>query len=279
MTDVRIAFVAFLVASVSLSGCLSGEADTSPADLRLATTTSMRDSGLLDVLLDEFTTLTNYSVEYVAVGTGAALRLGEQGDVDALIVHAPDLETSFVEAGHGTGRTQVAWNAFVLLSPSMNAASLDEAFLDLLNNERCFVSRGDFSGTHEKEQAIWRRLAASHDVELVEDHNGLHPDGDWYFSIGQGMGAAINMADEKRCSTLSDWGTALNFQSQISLNRYTFNDSLLYNPYSYIPVSGVDHPAVDALQTYLLNEGRHTIASFTIEGEHAFFLPEVNREP
>lgn len=239
----------------------------------------MRDSGLLDVLLDEFTTLTNYSVEYVAVGTGAALRLGEQGDVDALIVHAPDLETSFVEAGHGTERTEVAWNAFVLLSPSMNTASLDEAFLDILNNERCFVSRGDFSGTHEKEQAIWRRLASTHDVELVEDHNGLHPDGDWYFSIGQGMGAAINMADEKRCSTLSDWGTALNFQSQISLNRYTFNDSLLHNPYSYIPVSGVDHPAVNAFRTYLLNEGRHTIASFTIEGEHAFFLPDINREP
>lgn len=259
---------------MSLSGCLSGEADTSPTDLRLATTTSMRDSGLLDVLLDEFTTLTNYSVEYVAVGTGAALRLGEQGDVDALIVHAPDLETSFIEAGHGTQRTQVAWNAFVVLSPSMNAASLDEAFVDIFHNERCFVSRGDFSGTHEKEQAIWRRLAATHDLELIEDHNGLHPAGDWYFSIGQGMGAAINMADEKQCSTLSDWGTALNFQSQISLNRYTFNDSLLYNPYSYIPVSGMDHPAVDALQNYLLSEGRHTIASFTIEGEAAFFLPD-----
>jgi len=268
------AFVAFLVASVSLSGCLSGETDTSPADLRLATTTSMRDSGLLDVLLDEFTTLTNYSVEYVAVGTGAALRLGEQGDVDALIVHAPDLETSFIEAGHGTNRTLVAWNAFVLLSPSLNGTTLDEAFLDIYRNERCFVSRGDFSGTHEKEQAIWHRLAATHNVELVEDHNGLHPDGDWYFSIGQGMGAAINMADEKRCTTLSDWGTALNFQSQISLNRYTFNDTLLYNPYSYIPVSGMDHPAVGALQSYLVNEGRHTIASFTIEGEAAFFLPD-----
>lgn len=274
MTDVRTVFVTFLVASVSLSGCLSGEADTSPTDLRLATTTSMRDSGLLDVLLDEFTTMTNYSVEYVAVGTGAALQLGEQGDVDALIVHAPDLETSFIEAGHGTQRTQVAWNAFVVLSPSMNAASLDEAFVDIFHNERCFVSRGDFSGTHEKEQAIWRRLAATHDLELIEDHNGLHPAGDWYFSIGQGMGAAINMADEKQCSTLSDWGTALNFQSQISLNRYTFNDSLLYNPYSYIPVSGMDHPAVDALQNYLLSEGRQTIASFTIDGEAAFFLPD-----
>jgi len=274
LIDVRTALVTLLVTSVSLSGCLTGEVNAEPADLRLATTTSMRDSGLLDVLLAEFTALTHHSVEYVAVGTGAALRLGEQGDVDALIVHAPDRESAFIEAGHGTGRTEVAWNAFVVLAPALNATSLDEAFLDILNNERCFVSRGDFSGTHEKEQAIWRRLATTHRVDLVEDHNGLHPDGDWYYSIGQGMGAAINMADEKQCSTLSDWGTALNFQSQIDLNRYTFNDSLLHNPYSYIPISGVDHPAVSAFKMYLLNEGRNTIASYTIEGEPAFFLPD-----
>lgn len=231
----------------------------------------MRDSGLLDVLLEEFTTLYNHTVEYVAVGTGAALRLGEQGDVDALIVHAPDREEEFLDGGHGVNRTPFAWNSFVFLSPNTDAVSIEGAFLEVVNRSSCFVSRGDFSGTHEKEQTIWRNLNETHGVAVIEDQNGLHPVGDWYQSIGQGMGATINMADEKRCSTLSDRGTALKFHAQTSLQRYEYDDLVLYNPYSFIPVTGAVSPATASFLHYLMNEGQVTMSSFTIDGEPAFF--------
>lgn len=255
---------------MSLSGCFG--TNVSPeADLRLATTTSMRDSGLLDVLLEEFSSLHNHTVEYVAVGTGAALRLGEQRDVDALIVHAPDREQEFLDNGHGLNRTPFAWNSFVFLTTGTDATSIEQAFFEVANQSSCFVSRGDFSGTHEKEQTIWQGLNETYNLPVIQDHNGLRPVGDWYHSIGQGMGATINMADEKRCSTLSDRGTALKFQPQISLLRLEYNDTILYNPYSFIPVTGMENPATQAFHTYLMNEGQATMATFTIDGEPAFF--------
>ena len=256
---------------MSLSGCF-GTNVSQEADIRLATTTSMRDSGLLDVLIEEFTALHDHTVEYVAVGTGAALRLGEQGDVDALIVHAPDREQEFLDEGYGLNRTSFAWNSFVFLAPSTETTSIAEAFLEVVNRSSCFVSRGDFSGTHEKEQAIWRALNETHAIEVVEDQNGLHPIGEWYHSIGQGMGATINMADEKRCSTLSDRGTALKFQSQIDLQRYEYNDSVLFNPYSFIPVTGMANEGTQQFLHYLQNEGQITTEAFSIDGEKPFFV-------
>jgi tungstate transport system substrate-binding protein len=254
------------------TGCLTAEETSSPSDLRLATTTSMRDSGLLDLLLDDFEARSGRSVEYVAVGTGAALNLGRNGDVDALIVHAPEQEARFVEDGYGDHRTQIAWNAFVLLSPVDLPTDLDEALLAIVSEERCFVSRGDDSGTHMKEQELWQRLETAGALTLVEDSNGVHPEGEWYFSIGQGMGAAINMAHEKDCITLSDRGTALHFQDKISLNMVEYNDSALFNPYAFIPVSDVGNPVADELLTYLLNDGRAIIENYTINGQPAFFV-------
>ncbi len=253
------------------SGCLA-PATESDADVRLATTTSMRDSGLLDVLIEEFESLHGVDVEYVAVGTGAALNLGKSGDVDALIAHAPVQELAFIEAGFGHNRTQIAWNAFVLLSPTELPESLDEAFLSVVENEQCFVSRGDDSGTHLKEQALWQRLNVTTSLPVVEDGSGIHPAGEWYFSIGQGMGAAINMADEKGCVTLSDRATALQFQPNIDLKILEYDDPATHNPYSFIPVVGGNDQGSTLLLSYLQNEGRTTISTYTIHGEAAFFV-------
>ena len=269
MTRVPLALI--LTGLFLLPGCLSTPT-SEPADFRLATTTSMRDSGLLDLLVEEFEQLHDVDVEYVAVGTGAALHLGENRDVDALIVHAPQQEETFLESGHGYNRTQIAWNAFVLLSPKPLPPTLVDAFQTVVDEERCFVSRGDNSGTHLKEQAIWSELATVSNITLVEDANGVHPVGDWYYSIGQGMGAAINMAHEKGCVTLSDRGTALQFQSSISLDRYEYDDEAVYNPYSFITVTGGNEAIAHRFLEYLLNEGSDTIANYTIGGEAAFFV-------
>ena len=254
-----------------LTGCLQ-TMDSSNESLRLATTTSMRDSGLLDALIFEFESLHNVDVEYVAVGTGAALQLGMSGDVDALIVHSPEQEEAFVELGYAKERTPIARNAFVLVGPDQYSTTIEEAFLLIFEEERCFISRGDDSGTHSKEQDIWHLLNESYGVPMVADSNGYHPRGNWYHSIGQGMGAAINMADEKSCTTLSDRGTALQFQPTIDLWRSEFNDTIMENQYTYLIVDSTNTSSSSLFEEFLLNEGRSLIANFTINGDYAFFV-------
>jgi tungstate transport system substrate-binding protein len=261
-------FIALLM--LPLTGCL--QTSTSEPSFRLATTTSMRDSGLLDVLVSEFETLHDVDVEYVAVGTGAALQLGMTGDVDALIVHAPQQEMNFIEDGYASERVPIARNSFVLLGPELYSNSIYDAFSLIFEEEHCFISRGDDSGTHAKEQAIWRHLNETRNYSMVEDSNGYHPQGEWYFSIGQGMGAGINMADEKSCVTLSDRGTALQFQSKIELQRSEFDDAIMENQYSYLIVNSTNTPTAHLFQTFLLNEGRGLIANYTINGDYAFFV-------
>jgi len=265
-------FGPLLVTALLLSGCLGLQEGSTDADFRLATATSLRDSGLLDVLVEEFETLHGIEVEYVAVGTGAALNLGANRDADALFVHAPEQEEEFLAQGHGVNRTEIAWNAFVLLSPVDLPNTLMEAFSFIVETEHCFVSRGDNSGTHMKEQAVWEHLANTTSLELMEDINGLHPKGDWYRSIGQGMGASINMADEKGCITLSDRGTALHFLPDIDLMLHEYDDPFVHNPYAYLPVTGGNSEASAKFLDYLLNEGRQTIATYTINGQPAFYV-------
>lgn len=269
--QLRVLLVALLF--IPLTGCFSPD-ETSSSSFRLGTTTSMRDSGLLDVLIDEFETLHQTEVEYVAVGTGAALQLGRSADVDALIVHAPDQEQAFIDEGHAERRLPFAFNAFVLLSPHPLNGSIYDVFESIASDERCFVSRGDDSGTHAKEQAIWTALNETQGLPVVEDSNGVHPPGDWYYSIGQGMGAAINMADEKSCITLSDRGTALQFQNQIDLQRYEFEDTIVTNPYAYLIVAKTNLTIAHEFGAYLMEEGRQTIANYTINGDPAFFVYE-----
>ena len=225
-------------------GCVTPDDDR----MILATTTSMRDSGLLDVLLPAFTNATGHEVDVVAVGTGAALNLGRNGDADVLIVHAPEAEADFLGEGHGTSRTVFAWNTFVLLTPEPMNGSLFDVLDAVVESERCFVSRGD----------------------VIEDRSGIHPDGDWYLSIGQGMGAAITMADEKRCVTLSDLGTALFRSDTVDLDLQRYNDTVLLNPYSIIPLDGPHGAAAEALRTFLLDDAAGVIEAHTVSGEPMF---------
>lgn len=266
----RLAVVALLLVLAPSAGCL--DASVSEDSFRLGTTTSMRDSGLLDVLVAEFERSHDVDVEYVAVGTGAALELGRNGDVDALIVHAPEQEATFVNNGYALERVPVARNAFVLLGPTTWEGSIFDAFESVADDAMCFVSRGDNSGTHVKEQTIWRHLNETRNLPLVEDSNGVHPPGDWYFSIGQGMGAAINMADEKGCVTFSDRGTALQFKTTIDLQTSEFNDTIVDNPYSYLIIQSRNTTAAHTFQSFLLGDGKGLIANYTINGEPAFFV-------
>lgn len=254
-----------------LTGCLQ-TMNASNTSFRLATTTSMRDSGLLDTLVLEFENLHGIDVEYVAVGTGAALQLGMTGDVEALIVHAPQQEKNFIEDGYASERIPIARNSFVLVGPNHYSNSIYDAFSTIFEEERCFISRGDDSGTHAKEQAIWRNLSEIHNYSMVQDSNGYHPQGEWYYSIGQGMGAAINMANEKSCATLTDRGTALQFQSKVELQYSEFNDTIMENQYSYLIVNSTNTPTAHLFQTFLLNEGRGLIANYTINGDYTFFV-------
>ena len=262
--------ITLLLLTSLCSGCLSSE-ESDKSTLRLATTTSMRDSGLLDVLVEDYESSAPFTVEYVSVGTGAALILGENKDVDALIVHAPDLEQSFVEQGHGYNRTTITWNRFVLLAPYTESNTIFDAFESIYENQTCFISRGDFSGTHHKEQSIWMHLNETRNLSMIEDANGYRPDGDWYYSIGQGMGAAINMADEKSCATLSDRGTALNFEQQTNLVRTDFSDQILFNPYSFLMISEMDDTAGNDFLEYLITDGQSIIENYTINQQPAFF--------
>ena len=168
----RLTLVVLTTLLLPLAGCVDSPAEAD--SFRLGTTTSMRDSGLLDILIEDFERLHDIDVEYVAVGTGAALELGRNGDVDALIVHAPDQEAKFIEEGFADERVPIARNAFVLLGQHMERFNF-EAFTSILEDETCFISRGDNSGTHAKEQAIWRHINQTQGVEMVEDSNGYHP--------------------------------------------------------------------------------------------------------
>ena len=260
---------AILLFFAPLSGCISSQ--SSDADFTLATTTSMRDSGLLDVLIPAFEESSGYSVDYVAVGTGAALNLGKQGDADALLVHAPDKEVEFIEQGYAEERHTFAWNRFVILGPHEIKGDLLDALEEIVEEEMCFISRGDASGTHFKEQELWRELNSSHGIEMVEDNEGYHPVGDWFMSIGQGMGAAITMAHEKECFVLSDKGTALH-RDDVDLQMMEFESNLTLNLYSYIPIS--ETSVVSEFQEFLLTEGQAIIAEYKINDQQLFNLIE-----
>ncbi|DAC36358.1 MAG TPA: solute-binding protein [Candidatus Poseidoniaceae archaeon] len=261
------ALLAGLLCLLVLSpGCVTPDEDR----MILATTTSMRDSGLLEVLLPAFTNATGHEVDVVAVGTGAALNLGRSGDADVLIVHAPEAEMEFLEEGHGSTRSVFAWNTFVLLTPEPMNGSLFDVLDTLVANEQCFVSRGDASGTHIKEQILWQAWADAGRGDVVEDSSGVHPAGDWYLSIGQGMGAAITMADEKRCVTLSDLGTALFRAETVDLDLQRYDDEVMVNPYSIIPLDGPHAAEAEALRTFLLTEAAQLIDDHTVSGEPMF---------
>jgi len=239
--------------------------------LRMSTTTSTENSGLLAVLLPPFEKKAGCKVDVVAVGTGKALKLGEAGDVDVVFVHARKLEDKFVANGFGVNRRDVMFNDFVVVGPPDDPAGVGktqsalEAFRAISSKGSPFISRGDESGTHQKEKEIWASA-------------GIVPKGAWYAEAGQGMGEVLTMAAQKRGYTLSDRGTYIAFRKKTDLVVVRQGDKNLWNPYGIIAVNPKKHPHVNYdLAMKLIDfvtgpEGQSLIAGYKVDGEQLFFV-------
>ena len=205
----------------------------------MATTTSTQDSGLLDVLLPIFEKETGYFVKTIAVGSGQAMAMGQKGEADVLLVHSPAAEKKFVSEGYGIHRRLVMHNDFIIVGPpedpgkirGLNSAA--EAFKKIASAKVLFISRGDNSGTHAKEKAIWKA-------------GGINPVKEkWYQQTGLGMGDTLNVASEKRAYTLSDRGTYLALKRHLQLDILTEGDAILLNIYHVIEVNPAKWPKVN----------------------------------
>ncbi|MCG8488227.1 MAG: substrate-binding domain-containing protein [Chromatiales bacterium] len=242
--------------------------------VRLATTTSTDNSGLLKELLPEFQADTGYNVHVIAVGTGKALRMGRDGDVDVVLVHARAAEDEFVAQGHGEKRFGVMYNDFVIVGPQADPAGLSKArdattALQLIaEHQALFVSRGDDSGTHKKELGLWKKAA-------------VNPQGQWYREAGQGMGKVLQIAAEMDAYTLTDRGTWLAYEKRSPLKVSFQGDPLLFNPYGIIAVNpqrypDTNHQGAQALIRWLISpEGQERINNFRI-GSNRLFTPSAD---
>lgn len=251
-----------------LAGCSSSQ-DVAHRPVRIATTTSTANTGLLDKLLAEFESDTGIPVHYVAVGTGQALKHGQNGDVDAVLVHAPEAEEQFIAAGFGVERVPLMWNDFVIVGPRADpagiatAASAAEAMQRIAAAGVAFISRGDDSGTHKKERQLWRSAT-------------VEPQGVWYIEAGQGMGACLTIAGEKEAYVLTDRGTYLAMQDGVDLTVLSEGDAALINPYSIIAVDphrypDLNHTGAARLIAWLASEqGQRLIGAYRVAGEQLF---------
>jgi tungstate transport system substrate-binding protein len=206
--------------------------------LLLATTTSTRDSGLLDFILPDFEAQFNVKVDVVAVGSGQAMKIGQDGNAEVLLVHSPAAEQQFMADGHGVRREDVMYNDFVIVGPAADPAGIKgmrnaaKALSTMAEKQASFVSRGDDSGTHAKEKSIWSTA-------------GITPSGAWYISAGQGMGAVLTMANETLAYTLSDRATYLARKAEgLQLEILVEGDEVLFNPYGVIAVNPAKNPQI-----------------------------------
>lgn len=233
--------------------CYAGE----NRNVILATTTSVQDTGLLDELAGAFQKKTGYILKAIAVGTGQALKMGQDGEADILWVHSPDDEKKFVDEGYGTDRTTFMHNDFVVLGPKSDPANVKVskdavgAFRKIAKSKGVFVSRGDNSGTHKKEKMLWEKA-------------GISPDKDSYIEVGQGMAATLRVADEKQGYVLCDSSTYLSLKNTIDLLMLCEGDPSLMNYYSLILVNPVRFPKANAqgaraLFDFLLSEDTRKI--------------------
>lgn len=238
--------------------------------VRLATTTSTAASGLLDYLLPKFEAKCGCKVHVIAVGTGKALKLGEDGNVDVVLVHARPAEDAFVAAGHGIDRRDVMYNDFVLIGPNNDPARIKGekdvlvAMKKIADAKWKFVSRGDDSGTDQMEKSYWKAL-------------DFKPAGQsWYYSAGQGMGEVLMMSGEMRAYTLTDRGTYISFKDKIGLPILVQGDARMFNPYGIIAVNPKKYPkanykgATEMIQWITSPEGQKLIADYKVGGEQLF---------
>lgn len=239
-------------------------------DIRLATTTSTENSGLLKAILPAFEAKYGGKVRVVAVGTGAALKLGENGDADVVLVHARALEDKFMAAGFGSVRKDVMYNDFVIVGPKRDPAgvrgakNVTAAMKKISASGAKFVSRGDESGTHQMEKDYWKSA-------------GVAAQGAWYVSAGQGMGQVLTMAGQLEGYTLTDRATYAAYKDKTGLETLVEGDPKMFNPYGIIATNPRKHPAVNnqgamALVNWMTSpEGQRAIAAFRINGVQMFF--------
>jgi len=264
------------ISAMLLSACAGGVGEPVVKEVLLATTTSTRDSGLLDALLPVFEEQTGYIVQVIAVGSGEALKMGEEGNADVLFVHAPSSEVTFMEDGFGSDRRLVMHNDFIIIGPEDDPAgisgmtSASEAFTQIAASEALFVSRGDDSGTHKKELSLWEAA-------------GITPDIEWYEETGQGMGATLIIASEEYAYTLTDRATYLATQGLL-LDILVEGDPALLNVYHVIIVNPEIWPNVNlagatAFADFLVSDECQTlIAGYGMEeyGQVLFF-PDADK--
>ena len=276
-------FFILLVALILLVSCNTQQ--TQKSDLLLVSTTSTQDSGLLDVLLPAFESQNGYRVQLIATGSGQALKIAEQGNADVILLHSPAAEKEFVANGFGIDRRLVMHNDFVIVGPPSDPASLhaqpslgsaqdglDSVFKAIFSAEATFVSRGDESGTHVKELALWKQA-------------GLDPHGQpWYLETGQGQGATLSIASEKGGYALTDRGTFLAYKSNVDLEILVEGDPFLLNVYHVITVNPEKLPNTNlagakAFADFITSpEGQKIIGGFGVEkyGQPLFF-PDADK--
>lgn len=237
--------------------------------LRLSTTTSTQNSGLLDDILPKFEKSTGYKVHVIAVGTGKALRMGKDGDADVLLVHAPPAEMKFMKGANGVNRRYVMYNDFIIVGPKSDPAHIrglkdaKAAFRKIASSKSVFVSRGDDSGTNKKEKIFWKDI-------------GIKPHGSWYRAAGQGMGKVLLMTDEMQGYTLVDRGTWLAMNNKVGLQVLVQGDRLLFNPYHIMAVNPAHYPDVNykgamALITWMTSvQGQRDIGEYRVHGKELF---------
>jgi len=245
--------IAFIAITVILSGCTTNQGGNATATpqaspfvpaqtLKLATTTSVNDSGLLDYILPDFEKQNNVNVQVLSAGSGQAIAYGASGDVDVLIVHSPAAEKTFMDQGHGWNRTQFAHNFFIIVGPASDPVGIKglnatQAYAKIAQAQATFVARVDGSGTDSKNKDIWNKT--SYGVPSNKTNT-------WYLATGAGMGDALRMANEKQAYILSDIATYEALSKNLNLAILVENDpSILINKYDVIAVNQTEYPSVN----------------------------------
>jgi tungstate transport system substrate-binding protein len=262
------------ILALALSGCKKSPKNP---DLILATTTSTQDSGLLDELIPVFEKDTGYKVKTVAVGSGAALQMGQEGNADVLLVHSPSAEKTYMDGGFGVDRRLVMHNDFIIVGPAADPAGIKgtpiavDAFTKIATAQSPFISRGDKSGTNTMELNLWKKA-------------GITAEGDWYVESGQGMGATLTIASEKSAYTLTDRATYLANKATYSLVILVEGDNVLLNVYHVITVNPEKWPKINqggakAFADFLVSKkGQELISKFGVEKFGApLFTPDADK--
>jgi tungstate transport system substrate-binding protein len=281
-------FSVFLVLSFVLGACASTTpvATQVPTELPkpanptliLATTTSTQDSGLLDVMIPDFEQRTGYTVQTVAVGSGEAMKMGQDCNADVLLVHSPSAEKDFMSSNYGSDRRLVMHNDFIIVGPSSDPAGIKDltsavdAFTKIADTQSPFISRGDKSGTNTKELAIWKSA-------------NITPEGTWYVESGQGMGATLTIASEQLAYTLTDRATYLANKDRLQLDNLVEGDAALLNIYNVIVVNPGNCPTVNnagaiAFADYIVSpEAQALIGNFGVEKYGSpLFIPDAGKD-